>query len=158
MVLSTLTFIDHYKSTWDHLQILVVHHIYIHYLTLAKRIGFIKTTSIRSSSWFSKLTLRIFLIVCMKWGDHKGRKVTEPKFSEKLVWPKFGDLLYSSAPNLGTCIHFIYTCFICGVPQGSVNGPKYINIYWTLQKYLGPFTDPCGTPHILTPCEADWVL
>ena len=30
-----------------------------------------------------KLALRIFLISCMKLGDHKGRKVTEPDFSKK---------------------------------------------------------------------------
>ena len=29
---------------------------------------------------FSELALRIFLIFCMKLGDYKGRKVTEPDF------------------------------------------------------------------------------
>ena len=32
---------------------------------------------------FSVTTHRIFLIFCMKLGDHKGRKVPEPDFSEK---------------------------------------------------------------------------
>ena len=29
---------------------------------------------------FSETTLRIFLIFCMKLGDYKGRKITEPDF------------------------------------------------------------------------------
>ena len=29
---------------------------------------------------FSETALRIFLIFCMKLGDYKGRKVTEPDF------------------------------------------------------------------------------
>ena len=36
-----------------------------------------------SDAKLEKLALRIFLISCMKLGDHKGRKVTEPDFSKK---------------------------------------------------------------------------
>ena len=32
---------------------------------------------------FSETALRIFLIFCMKLGDYKGRKVTEPDFRKK---------------------------------------------------------------------------
>ena len=36
---------------------------------------------------FSETALRIFLIFCMKLGDYKGRKVTEPDFWKKfLIW------------------------------------------------------------------------
>ena len=36
---------------------------------------------------FSEMALRIFLIFCMKLGDYKGRKVTEPDFWKKfLIW------------------------------------------------------------------------
>ena len=36
---------------------------------------------------FSETTWRIFLIFCMKLGDYKGRKVTEPDFWKKfLIW------------------------------------------------------------------------
>ena len=36
---------------------------------------------------FSETALRIFLIFCMKLGDYKGRKVTEPGFWKKfLIW------------------------------------------------------------------------
>ena len=36
---------------------------------------------------FSETALRIFLIVCMKLGDYKGRKVTEADFwKEFLIW------------------------------------------------------------------------
>ena len=36
---------------------------------------------------FSETALKIFLIFCMKLGDYKGRKVTEPGF-----WKKIGDI------------------------------------------------------------------
>ena len=36
---------------------------------------------------FSKTALRVFLIFCMKLGDYKGRKVSEPDFWKKfLIW------------------------------------------------------------------------
>ena len=36
---------------------------------------------------FSEAALRIFLIFCLKLGDYKGRKVTEPDFPKKfLIW------------------------------------------------------------------------
>ena len=35
---------------------------------------------------FSETTLRIFLIFCLKLGDYKGRKVTEPYFWKQLIW------------------------------------------------------------------------
>ena len=39
------------------------------------------------NSVFSKTALRIFLIFCMKLGDYKSRKVTEPDFWKKfLIW------------------------------------------------------------------------
>ena len=38
---------------------------------------------------FSDTALRIFLIFCMKLGDYKGRKVTQPDFWKKFL---FGDI------------------------------------------------------------------
>ena len=36
---------------------------------------------------FSETCLRIFLIYCLKLGDYKGRKFTEPDFSKKYsIW------------------------------------------------------------------------
>ena len=35
---------------------------------------------------FSEMALRIFLILCMKLGNYKGRKVTEPDFWKFLIW------------------------------------------------------------------------
>ena len=35
------------------------------------------------SAVFSEMALRIFLMFCMKFGDYKGRKVTEPDFWKK---------------------------------------------------------------------------
>ena len=34
---------------------------------------------------FSETALRIFLIFCLKLGDYKGRKVTEPEFLKKIL-------------------------------------------------------------------------
>ena len=60
---------------------------------------------------FSETALRIFLIFCMKLGDYKGRKVTEPDFWKKfLIWrysrkglqisPKSGtDIFLKNGPN-----------------------------------------------------------
>ena len=39
---------------------------------------------------FSETAQQIFLIFCMKLGDYKGRKVTEPNFWKKSSW--FGDI------------------------------------------------------------------
>ena len=60
---------------------------------------------------FSETTLRIFLIFCMKLGNYKGRKATEPDFWKKsLIWrysqkglqisPKSDTLIFSSKMTL----------------------------------------------------------
>ena len=36
---------------------------------------------------FSETAVRIFIILCMKLGDYKGRKVTQPDFRKKfMIW------------------------------------------------------------------------
>ena len=36
---------------------------------------------------FSETAVRIFIIFCMKLGDYKGRKVTQPDFRKKfMIW------------------------------------------------------------------------
>ena len=66
---------------------------------------------------FSETALRIFLIFCMKLGDYKGRKVTEPDFWKKiLIWrysreglqisPKSGTLIFFSKTGLTTFLVF----------------------------------------------------
>ena len=36
---------------------------------------------------FSETAVRIFMILCMKLGDYKGRKVTQPDFRKKfMIW------------------------------------------------------------------------
>ena len=42
------------------------------------KIGVIGNNWLVGNAVFSETALRIFLIFCMKLGDYKGRKVTEP--------------------------------------------------------------------------------
>ena len=66
---------------------------------------------------FSKTALRAFLIFCMKLGDYKGRKVSEPDFWKKfLIWrysrkgiqitPKSETLIFFSKTALAVFLVF----------------------------------------------------
>ena len=66
---------------------------------------------------FSETTIMIFLIFCMKLGDYKGRKVTEPDFWKKImIWrylrkglqisPKSDTLTFFSKTVLTTFLVF----------------------------------------------------
>ena len=44
------------------------------------KIGVVGNNWLIGNAVFSETALRIFLIFCMKLGDYKGRKVTEPDF------------------------------------------------------------------------------
>ena len=55
---------------------------------------------------FSETARRIFLIFCMKLGDYKGRKVTEPDFWKKfLIW-RYSWKGLQISPKSGTLIFF----------------------------------------------------
>ena len=56
---------------------------------------------------FSETGLRIFLIVCMKLGDDKGRNVTEPDFWKKiLIWRIYSQKSLQISPKSDTLIFF----------------------------------------------------
>ena len=58
---------------------------------------------------FSETALRIFLIFCMKLGDYKGRKVTEPDFWKKfLIW-RYSRKGLQISPKSDTFIFFSKT-------------------------------------------------
>ena len=58
---------------------------------------------------FSETALRIFLIFCMKLGDYKGRKVTEPDFWKKfLIW-RYSRKRLQIIPKSDTLIFFSKT-------------------------------------------------
>ena len=58
---------------------------------------------------FSETALRIFLIFCMKLGDYKGRKVTEPDFWKKfLIW-RYSRKGLQISPKSDTLIFFSKT-------------------------------------------------
>ena len=57
---------------------------------------------------FSETALRIFLIFCMKLGDYKGRKVTEPDF-----WKKFLIRRLMSSCFLTICSPVNVFLFVC---------------------------------------------
>ena len=44
------------------------------------KVGVVGNNWLVGNAVFSETALRIFLIFCMKLGDYKGRKVTEPDF------------------------------------------------------------------------------
>ena len=51
------------------------------------KIGVVGNNWLVGNAVFSETALRIFLIFCIKLGDYKGRKVTEPNFWKKiLIW------------------------------------------------------------------------
>ena len=55
---------------------------------------------------FSEMALKIFLIFCIKLGDCKGRKVTEPDFWKKfLIW-RYSWKCIQISPKSGTFIFF----------------------------------------------------
>ena len=61
------------------------------------------------SAVFSETALRIFLIFCMKLGDYKGRKVTEPDFWKKfLIW-RYSRKGLQISPKSDTFIFFSKT-------------------------------------------------
>ena len=49
---------------------------------------------------FSELALRIYLIFCMKLGEHKWKKVTEPDFLGKLPFCPFGGKSAQNRPKM----------------------------------------------------------
>ena len=57
---------------------------------------------------FSETALRIFLIFCMKLGDYKGRKVTEPNFWKNLIW-RYSQKGLQISPKSDTLIFFSKT-------------------------------------------------
>ena len=58
---------------------------------------------------FSETALKIFLIFCMKLGDYKGRKVTEPDFWKKfLIW-RYSRKGLQISPKSDTLIFFSKT-------------------------------------------------
>ena len=57
---------------------------------------------------FSEKALRIFLIFCMKLGDYKGRKVTEPNFWKNLIW-RYSQKGLQISPKSDTLIFFSKT-------------------------------------------------
>ena len=58
---------------------------------------------------FSEMALRIFLFFCMKLGDYKGRKVTEPDFWKKfLIW-RYSRKGLQISPKSDTLIFFSKT-------------------------------------------------
>ena len=61
---------------------------------------------------FSETALRIFLIFCMKLGDYKGRKVTEPDFWKKfLIW-RYSWKGLQISPKSDTLIFFSKTILL----------------------------------------------
>ena len=62
---------------------------------------------------FSETALSIFLIFCMKLGDYKGRKVTEPGFWKKfLIW-RYSQKGLQMSPKSDTLIFFSKTAQRC---------------------------------------------
>ena len=58
---------------------------------------------------FSETALRIFLIFCVKLGDYKGRKVTEPNFWKKfLIW-RYSQKSLQISPKSDALIFFSKT-------------------------------------------------
>ena len=58
---------------------------------------------------FYETALRIFLIFCMKLGDYKGRKVTEPDFWKKLLIWRYSRKGLQISPKSDTLIFFSKT-------------------------------------------------
>ena len=58
---------------------------------------------------FSETALRIFLIFCIKLGDYKGRKVTEPDFWKKFLIRKYSQKGLQISPKSDTLIFFSKT-------------------------------------------------
>ena len=58
---------------------------------------------------FSERALRIFLIFCMKLGDYKCRKVTEPDFWKKFVIWRYSRKGLQISPKSDTLIFFSKT-------------------------------------------------
>ena len=58
---------------------------------------------------FSETTLRIFLVFCMKLGDYKGRKVTEPDFWKKIFIWRYLQKSLQITPKPDTLIFFSKT-------------------------------------------------
>ena len=82
---------------------------------------------------FSEKALRIFLIFCMKLGDYKSRKVTEPDFWKKLLIWRYLRKGLQVSPKSDTLIFFsktALTTFFCFWPQVS---SKYkLHLEWNL--------------------------
>ena len=58
---------------------------------------------------FSETALRIFLTFCMKLGDYKGRKVTQPDFWKKFLISRYSRKGLQISPKSDTLIFFSKT-------------------------------------------------
>ena len=58
---------------------------------------------------FSETALRILLIFCMKLGNYKGRKVTEPDFWKKILVWRYSRKGFQISPKSYTLIFFLKT-------------------------------------------------
>ena len=58
---------------------------------------------------FSEIALRIFLIFCMKLGNYKGRKLTEPDFSKKILVWRYSRKGLKCSPKSDTFMFFLKT-------------------------------------------------
>ena len=73
------------------------------------KIGVVGNNWLVGNTVFSETALRIFLIFCMKLGDYKGRKVTEPDFWKKfLIW-RYSQKTLQISPKSDTLIFFSKT-------------------------------------------------
>ena len=82
---------------------------------------------------FSETALRIFLTFCMKLGDYKGRKVTEPDFYKKNSW--FEDIRekVSKLAQNQTLIFFSKTALTIFLVFWPKVGAKYdLQFEWNL--------------------------
>ena len=91
------------------------------------------------NSVFSKTALRIFLIFCMKLGDYKSRKVTEPDFWKKfLIWRYSRKRLHIS-PKSDSLIFFsktAQTIFFGFWPEISTKYDFNLNETWFSENFL----------------------
>ena len=76
---------------------------------LTKSVFLIITGWLVGNAAFSETPLRIFLIFCIKLGDYKGRKATEPNFWKKfLIW-RYSRKGLQISPKSDTLIFFSKT-------------------------------------------------
>ena len=77
--------------------------------TRSYKVGVVGNNWLVGNAVFSEKALTIFLIFCMKSGDYKGRKVTEPEFwKEFLIW-RYSQKGLQISPKSDTLIFFSKT-------------------------------------------------